>query len=81
MSTISKTSREPPIQAIKVYRPSYDDTFIYIVCEDKEQLNTYKLVNLTSNTILLPRFNSKDDAIQCCFAIKDWTCEIIEINL
>lgn len=40
MSTISKTSREPPIQAIKVYRPSYDDTFIYIVCEDKEQLNT-----------------------------------------
>jgi len=55
----------------KVTRPQYNDEFEFIIVTDKVT-NEYKLVNLTSKTILIQSFSTKYEAVEFLENVKGW---------
>ena len=61
----------------KVIRPKYNDEFEYIIAEDKNA-KCYKLVNLTSKTILTQKFSTSDEAIEFLKNVNGWEVFVIK---
>ena len=65
---------------VKVYRPEYNDTFFYSICRDTSirEGNRWRIVNLTSKTILTTYFSSKEEAYDFLFKNSNWECKSLQ---
>ena len=61
----------------KVKRLRYNDEFDFMVVIDKSS-GVYKLVNLTSKTILINNFQTKDGAAEFLRGINGWEVSVIK---
>ena len=61
----------------KVSRPKYNDEFEFIVVNDKST-GKYRLLNLTSKTILKQFFLTNYEAVEFLERIKGWEVSIIK---
>lgn len=61
----------------KVTRPEYNDEFEFIIVRDKST-DTYKLLNLTSKTILVQSFLTNYEAVEFLERVNGWEVSIIK---
>lgn len=61
----------------KVTRPEYNDEFEFIIVKDKST-DTYKLLNLTSKTILVQSFLTNYEAVEFLERVNGWEVSIIK---
>lgn len=61
----------------RVKRHKYNDEFEFLIVKDKT-LNEYRVVNLTSKTLLTFSYRSKEKVIEALYSIKEWDITKIE---
>lgn len=55
--------------------------FYFIITRDKSLEDKWRLVNLTSGTILKPSFDSKEEAIEWLYGIPKWDCYDVDVSV